>query len=664
VTNIGVIGNSYRGPFVFGVPSCEYPIGSGIEHLFDGGLWVGAVVRGQPLVSTGAAGDDANGYDPGNAGYEFTRLTDIQERSTLFDAQYYNPLAVSHQDFVTNFTDSSIRIPNSTIVISDHSPIFANVHAESYAWNFPFADFFVILNLSITNTGGDRWDQVYLGYWADLVVRNVKITAPRGTDFFSHGANGFIDSLETVYTYDYDGDPGYTDNYISMRLLGGDWRGSLIHPDAYSWWPDSLKAYYATLDTAGPRVRAQFWGFRSTDLELGSPRNDAERLSKMKTTIKPDLLEQIRTTPGNRLTLITIGPIPEVQPGETVNFVVGMIAARKFGDPPSTVDDELSRKTLYDNLGWAQRAYQGEDKNNNGILDPGEDTNLNGKLDRYLLPQPPIPPAVRVVPGDRSVEIYWDSRAEGSIDPISNLFDFEGYKVYRTNAGNDLVIGGDLLGELALIAEIDSAGNNVGTNSGFDSRGRFERLSTPARFPDDTITYTYRYTVDGLLNGWQYVFAVTAYDKGDPVQNLQPLESSARQTSARVFPGSEPNDGFERGKVGVYPNPYYVRAGWDGPAERDKKIYFTNLPSECEIHIYTLAGETVDVLHHSASGGSAESIRWYTTYGGDAMEFSGGEEAWDLISQADQRLATGLYLFAVKDLTTGDVQQGKFVIIR
>jgi len=48
VTNIGVIGNSYRGPFVFGVPSCEYPIGSGIEHLFDGGLWVGSVVRGQP----------------------------------------------------------------------------------------------------------------------------------------------------------------------------------------------------------------------------------------------------------------------------------------------------------------------------------------------------------------------------------------------------------------------------------------------------------------------------------------------------------------------------------------------------------------------------------------------------------------------------------------
>jgi hypothetical protein len=664
VTNIGVIGNSYRGPFVMGVPSCEYPIGSGIEHLFDGGLWVGTLVRGQPLVSTGAAGDDANGYDPGDPGYEFTRLTGIQQRSSLFDAQFYNPLAISHEDFVTEYTDSSIRIPNSTIVIAQHSPMFANVHSESYAWNFPFADFFVILNLSITNIGSDRWDGVYLGYWADLVVRNVKITAPRGTEFFSHGANGFIDSLETVYTYDYDGDPGYTDSYVSMRILGGDWRGSLIHPDAYSWWPDSLRAYYASLDTAGPKVRAQFWGFRSTDLELGSPRNDAERYNKMRSTIKPDVLEQIRTTPGNRLSLITIGPIPEVLPGETVNFVLGIVAARKSGDRPSTVDDELSRATLYDNLGWAQRAYQGEDKNNNGILDPGEDTNLNGVLDRYLLPSPPIPPAVRVVPGDRSVEVYWDRRSEGSIDPISNLYDFEGYKIYRTNAGSDLEIGGDLLGELNLIAEFDSTGNNVGTNSGFESRGNFERLDPPIRFPGDTTEYAYRYWVDGLMNGWQYVFAVTAYDRGDPAQNLLPLESSARQTSVRSFPGAEPNDGFARGKVGVYPNPYYVRAAWDGSAERDKKIYFTNLPSECEIHIYTLAGETVDVLYHSATDQSTSGIRWYTTYGGDPMEFSGGEAAWDLISQADQRLATGLYLFAVKDLKTGDIQQGKFVVIR
>ena len=26
-------------------PSCEYPKGSGIEHIFDGGLWIGGFIQ-------------------------------------------------------------------------------------------------------------------------------------------------------------------------------------------------------------------------------------------------------------------------------------------------------------------------------------------------------------------------------------------------------------------------------------------------------------------------------------------------------------------------------------------------------------------------------------------------------------------------------------------
>ena len=87
VTNIGVLGNSFRGPFVTeGQPSLEYPIGSGIEHCFEAGFWLGADVSGNKLVSTAAAGDDANGYDPGNPGYEFTSTLPLKERSTLENA--------------------------------------------------------------------------------------------------------------------------------------------------------------------------------------------------------------------------------------------------------------------------------------------------------------------------------------------------------------------------------------------------------------------------------------------------------------------------------------------------------------------------------------------------------------------------------------------------
>lgn len=672
ITNIGVIGNSFRGPFVEGAPSMEFPIGSGIEHLFDGGLWIGASVRGENLVSTGAAGDDANGYDPGNAGYEFTYLSNITERSSLFDATYYDPRAVSHQDFVTRYSDSLTIVPNSTISITDHTkPLYAVVQQEAYAWNFPFADFFVILNFRITNHSIDAWEDVYLGYWVDFVVRNVKVVAPRGTDFFSHGANGILDSLDMTYTYNYDADIGFADSYAGMAVLGGEWRGALLKPKAFMSWPQDLRNMFAGADTVGPRVRYQFWGFRSTELETGSPRNDAERYTKMSTSIKRDLVDDpgmTRTSAGNRLSMLSIGPIPEILPGETVDFVLGVVAApfaenRPTGATIDTATEARLRGGLAENAAWALRAYNGEDRNGNGLLDPDEDSNDNGVLDRFRLPEPPLAPKIKVVSGNGSATIYWDKRAEASVDPITNQRDFEGYRLYKTNARADLRIGADLVTDLKLLAEIDSAGNGVGSDGGFVSRGGFEALASPVQFDGDPTEYWYRYSLDGLLNGWQYAVTVTAFDEGNEEQKLQPLESSRFQNATWAIPGTTPNDGFQNGEVFVYPNPYYVRSGWDGTAERDKKLVFANLPSECEIRIYTLSGEVVDIIHHDASVNSDE-IRWFTTYGSSNRVFSGGEHAWDLISRRDQRLATGLYLFAVKDKRTGSTQRGKFAIIR
>ena len=43
---------------------------------------------------------------------------------------------------------------------------------------------------------------------------------------------------------------------------------------------------------------------------------------------------------------------------------------------------------------------------------------------------------------------------------------------------------------------------------------------------------------------------------------------------------------------------------------------------------------------------------------------SGGEQAWDLITSNDQAVATGLYLFTVKDKQTGNMKKGKFLIIK
>jgi len=73
-------------------------------------------------------------------------------------------------------------------------------------------------------------------------------------------------------------------------------------------------------------------------------------------------------------------------------------------------------------------------------------------------------------------------------------------------------------------------------------------------------------------------------------------------------------------------------------------ITFTNLPSECTIRLYTIAGELVRTLHHSDLNGSIAQERWdVRTDGGDAV-------------------ASGVYLWRVESDVDG--KNGKLMVIR
>ena len=356
--------------------------------------------------------------------------------------------------------------------------------------------------------------------------------------------------------------------------------------------------------------------------------------------------------------LISAGAF-NLAPGDSVNVVFAIVTAKKDGYDDPALDTESQKANLYNNAGWALRAYNGEDRNNNGILDPGEDIDGDGKITRYVLPAPPYSPNVKVVPEDRKVTIYWDKRAEESIDPISAEKDFEGYRVYRTNTGFDLSEAQDLQAAFVKVAEFDSMYNSIGYNTGFSH----VKMDEPEYFDGDTTAYWYKFEIENLLNGWQYVYSVSAFDRGDPENNLGSLESSSLASAQKVLPGT-PATSDAGVKIGVYPNPYYGEAYWDGSSERLRKIYFYNLPAECEITIYTLSGDVVKrIQHDQASNGS--DIRWFETYSKDGTQkMSGGEHAWDLVTDGDQATATGLYLFSVKDKQTGDIKTGKFLVVK
>ena len=253
--------------------------------------------------------------------------------------------------------------------------------------------------------------------------------------------------------------------------------------------------------------------------------------------------------------------------------------------------------------------------------------------------------------------LYWDLTAERSRDPVTGLLDFEGYRIYRSNPGDDLA--GDILSRATLIAQYDKPMNQTGFNNGFDE----VLLDEPVIFANDTTRYWYRFEARDLKSGWQYLFTLSAFDHGDPDAGLQSFESSRVFNATRVFPGTPAAKAEERLKVGVYPNPYRVNAAWDGSTSRTRKLNFYNLPPRSEIRVYTLAGEIVaEMLHESDT--YIGDTRWYDDFSAPNRIQPGGEHSWDILSENGLSISGGLYLYTVKDLESGDVQHGKFVIIK
>jgi hypothetical protein len=167
------------------------------------------------------------------------------------------------------------------------------------------------------------------------------------------------------------------------------------------------------------------------------------------------------------------------------------------------------------------------------------------------------------------------------------------------------------------------------------------------------------------LNGWpdKNIFAVTSYDKGDPRTGLESLESSQLENRITVITGQQSVEDQET-EVGVYPNPYRVNAVWDGSGVRDRMVWFTGLPSNSTIRVFTISGELVKTIEHDAASYSGSDTRRLADGLSSETVYSGGEHAWDLITDHDQALATGMYIFSVENNETGFIKTGRLLVIK
>lgn len=94
-------------------------------------------------------------------------------------------------------------------------------------------------------------------------------------------------------------------------------------------------------------------------------------------------------------------------------------------------------------------------------------------------------------------------------------------------------------------------------------------------------------------------------------------------------------------RVKVVPNPYIVTSIYE-TLQNVREIKFMYLPSECKIYIYTITGTLVKTLHHNSVEGTL---------------------SWNLLSDWNQSLAYGVYLYIVED-ANGNKHSDKFALIK
>jgi hypothetical protein len=309
--------------------------------------------------------------------------------------------------------------------------------------------------------------------------------------------------------------------------------------------------------------------------------------------------------------MVSAGPFPEMVPGDSIVFVCAFLGG-------------MDRASLLENAQWAQRAFE----------------------NNYILPSPPQPARFKITPESGAIDIYWDSSPESTLDPFYKIPDFEGYRIYITRKE------GATSDDFELVRDVDVI-DTLGYDTGFDSIRETNLI--------DTTLYNYHYEISNLKDGFKYWVSLTSYDKGMPEQGVESMQSGVLATKVLAIPG--PSDQID-GTVHVFPNPYRGEAIWDGARDREKYIWFINLPRRATIRIYTLAGDHVKTIEFDAGTYTGADVQGLKTSAERTLAMPGGMCAWDLISQRDQAVATGLYIFSVEDKQTGKNQVGKFMIIR
>jgi hypothetical protein len=417
---------------------------------------------------------------------------DIDSTSPTFGKEIADEF-VSDRDIYSVFDDDN----NS----SSQGSLGIEVEQTGYSYGRPYAENFLIWDYTIKNKSSKVIDSAYIGYYA--------IFRP---DYDNQDYVNFIKatpksaSKDLVYIYDVNNtrDGAWASDNTPMGMVGL----KILNTSGGLGVTDF---HYFTRDVA-PQLDQVLWPIISSnkkDANIALPEAFFHGADNRIDDTSPDSLKVYFPNGAPINYLIFTGPVT-LQPGDSVHSSVAVVMGYS-----GTVANKPDTSDLMKNVRIVQQMYER----------------------KYQGSGPPKTPKVTATSGSNTVKLSWDSEAESSVDVLTGKTDFEGYKVYRSDDqgktwGTSVTdLDGNVIGYKPLKI-YDLVDGIKGQDPAFN-----QSLGT-----DSGIKHSY--TDSTVINGINYWYCVTAYDKGNQVsdsleQSYQsPLGKSLLQSNTvSVIPG-------------------------------------------------------------------------------------------------------------------------------
>ena len=507
--------------------------------------------------------------------------------------------AISENDIYITATDTSTSVASS----SGHVPMGMKIIQHSYSWCGSFAEAILPMDYWFVNIGRNVIKDVYVGFYMDMDVGPTNVP-----EFWTHDYAGYFPDLRTAYIHN-NRDRGGTPS--AFMVLGT--------PRPLDSLTYTMRWYSFADETPGTDdsmlyswMSCEHFGYHDCIRADGSP-----------------------TTPLDAAFLFAFGPFPVMRPGDSLKITIALVSGEAMDIGPNNLKDNAQNALKLYKRGYAPSVT------------------------------PPSPP-LRITEGFKKVTLEWghhvctacpdpaeawdDSSRLAQADPVRSADPppghtsggriFEGYRLYRSEDPAD----DPPVKSFTLMKQWDLPGDRFEYNTGIDSV----------------------YVDTNLVRGKRYWYAVTAFGLPDMAVLDIPDSSGHVRYDTLYTENTESYVKFNArhvdlafsisrklNEVLVVPNPYRVdrdytfeSGGWEGRArdwnENRRLLKFIHLPAKCTIRVFSLAGDLVTTISHD------DPVR--------------GEESWNLLSDSNRALASGVYVFTVEsDLGR---QIGKFVLIR